>query len=294
MLPEQPLYSQWESDQWKALHTWMKQHITNCRLCPRNCGANRLASPGACGQTDMPRLSNAVVHTGEEPPLIEGTGAGAVFFSGCSMHCVYCQNFGFSQKNIGRTMRVHELTDTFLRLQEQGVSNLDLVTPTPHLPGIVEAIQIGKERGLRLPIVYNTSSYESVETLNQLDGLVDLYLADIRYTRDEIGHRYSGVRDYWSVAQKALQEMYRQVGAKRMIVRMLVLPTFEPMIRDGLEFLALNLSTSVFISLMAQYFPVYKALGDSRIGRKLTAIEYDQAQQYLEEMGFSNGWVQEY
>ncbi len=294
MLPEQPSYLQWESDQWKALHTWMNQQITNCRLCPRSCGVNRRTRPGACGQMDMPRLSNAVVHTGEEPPLIHGSGAGAVFFSGCSMHCVYCQNFGFSQRNMGRTIDSQELADTFLRLQEQGVSNLDLVTPTPHLPGIVEAIQRGKDRGLRLPIVYNTSSYETVETLQHIDGLVDLYLADIRYTCDEVGHRYSGVSDYWTVAQKALREMYRQVGAKRMIVRMLVLPTFERMVRDGLEFLALHLSTSVSISLMAQYFPVYKALGDLRIGRKLTTFEYDQAQQYLEEMGFSDGWVQEH
>lgn len=292
MLPDQPSYLDKDLSWWDALEEWMEGQLRHCRLCPRNCQVNRYEVRGACGQTHLPRLSNAVVHTGEEPPLIEGSGAGAIFFSGCSMQCMYCQNFGFSQTHIGRDLTTGKLSEEFLRLQSLGVSNLDLVTPAPHLPGVVSAIRSGIEQGLRLPVVYNTSSYDSVESLRRLEGLVDIYLADIRYTSDDVGLTYSGVKDYWSCCQRALREMYRQVGSRGMIIRMLVLPSYVEMIREGLEFVAFDLSASVSISLMSQYFPVYKALGNERIGRKLTLEEYEQAQGYLEEMGFSNGWVQ--
>jgi len=271
----------------------LSEAITHCQLCPHQCGIDRRRQTGHCEQTSYARLTNAVVHTGEEPPLIEGTGAGAVFFSGCTMRCVYCQNFGFSQLNGGSEKTDEELAEIFLSLQQKGVGNLDLVSPTPHLRAIVSALEIGAGKGLTLPVVYNTSSYERVETLRWMEGVVDLYLADIRYTSDEYGRVYSGVRDYWAVAQKAIREMFRQVGSKRLIIRLLVLPEGINGTREALRFITEELSPKVHISVMSQYFPVYKALDIPPLNRKITSREYEEAVALLDEFGLDNGWLQE-
>src|SRR6056297_824685 len=191
ILPEKGNYcTLYKSGQLEEVYRQLRENVSACRLCPRNCNVNRKTQMGICQQTDQPRLTNAVIHTGEEPPLIKGKGAGAVFFSGCSMKCCYCQNFAFSQKNNGTTYSSNKLGEIFLDLQERGCSNLDLITPSPHLMSIVEALLYAIPKGLTLPICYNTSSYETVPILKLMEGIVDVYLADIRYTDDAIGLKY--------------------------------------------------------------------------------------------------------
>jgi len=294
-LPEKGIYlSTYRTGQLQQIVDKIKENLKACRLCPRGCAVNRETTTGACQQTNIARLTNGVVHTGEEPPLIKGSGAGAVFFSGCSMNCLYCQNFAFSQKNNGKNYTVEALGDLFLSLQEKGCSNLDLVTPSPHLMSILEALIYAIEKGLTIPIVYNTSGYESVETLRLMEGIVDVYLADIRYTDDQIGLKYSGVVDYWSCTQRAIREMYRQKGSAGLIIRHLVLPNELSGTQKAMAFIAEELSPSVSVSLMSQYFPVHRAQEDALINRKITREEYEKAVSIMEKNGLFNGWTQEF
>ena len=293
MLPETGSYvERYNNGSLERLAEAFEEHIRACGLCPRVCGVDRRREKGVCLQGERARLTNALLHKGEEPPLLEKNGAGAVFFSGCPMKCVYCQNFAFSQQNRGSDYTHEELGEEFLRLQQLGASNLDLVTPTPHLPAILKALVYAVPKGLKIPVVYNTSSYESVETLKQLDGIVDVYLADIRYTDTDPGRRYSGVDDYWSSAKRAIREMFRQVGPKRLIIRHLVLPNDIAGTEEALAFVAEELSTSVNISLMSQYFPVYNAKEHRAINRRITEEEYERAVGLLEKYALYNGWTQ--
>jgi len=292
-LPEKGVYlSSYHAGGLQQIADKIKKNLKECRLCPRACCVNRETTTGACQQTNMARLTNAVVHTGEEPPLITGSGAGAVFFSGCSMKCLYCQNFAFSQKNNGKYYSVEALGDLFLSLQEKGCSNLDLVTPSPHLISIVEALIYAIEKGLTIPVVYNTSGYECVEILRLMEGIVDVYLADIRYTDDEVGLKYSGVPDYWTCTQRAIREMYRQKGSAGLIVRHLVLPNELSGTQGAMAFIAEELSPSVSISLMSQYFPVHLAGEYETINRKITREEYAKAISIMDKYGLFNGWTQ--
>ncbi|MFP4460984.1 MAG: radical SAM protein [Thermotogota bacterium] len=294
-LPQKGNYlSSYQSGELERVYNRLKGHIESCRLCPRNCGVNRKVSRGLCQQSEKARLTNAVVHTGEEPPLIEGSGAGAVFFSGCSMTCCYCQNFAFSQKNNGKEYTSQELGEIFLHLQETGCSNLDLITPSPHLPSILEALLFAIPRGLTIPIVYNTSSYENIEVIKSLECVVDIYLADIRYTDDSAGLKYSGVRDYWTQSKRAIREMFRQKGSKELIVRHLVLPESISGTEQAMAFITEELSPTVNISLMSQYFPVYNTKAFPEINRKITEEEYSQAIDIMERYGLFNGWTQEF
>ena len=301
-----PYYLQkYENDELKDVVEKLEEHLKNCRLCPRNCGVDRRKSVGVCLQRDRVRLTNYLLHFGEEPPLVMDEygnlkGAGTIFFSGCSMRCTYCQNFGFSQLNNGRDYTTEELAGMFLDLQRRGALNLDLVTPTPHLPFIMKALQMAISEGLKLPIVYNTSGYERIETLKLLDHVVDIYLVDIRYTDDDTGMRYSKVPNYWTVTKRAIKEMYRQVGAFRevpfkrgIIIRILVFPENIGRYERAFEFIVDELSPTVPVSLMSQYFPTYKALNDPVIGRKLTFEEYERAVRKMEEYGLVYGWIQD-
>ncbi len=273
-----------------------------CCLCPRMCKVDRNSSAGFCRQSVLPRVSSALLHFGEEPPLVKSGGSGTVFFSGCSMRCVYCQNFAISQKNNGRDISAASLSDVFLALQDDGAENINLVTPTAHLPGILRALRVSFKEGLGIPIVYNTSSYERPEIIEQLEGIVDIYLADIRYTDDDKGESYSGVRGYWTVASSAIKEMHRQVGAfkegrhdgsRGLIIRHLVLPNGISGTEQMAEFIAYELSSSVPVSLMSQYRPVFNARHFPEISKRITDEEYKQALVQLEIYNII-GWFQHF
>lgn len=276
---------------------YFEKKIAECDLCARGCAINRHEKVGVCGQGVNAKITNAVLHFGEEPPLVGNKGAGAVFFSGCGMRCVYCQNFGFSQFNVGKEIDDQRLSDIFLKIQNAGAKTLDLVTPEPHLRAIIHALILALKNGFNLPIIFNTSSYVNVDTLKRLEDIVDVYLADIRYTDDEFGKKYSSVPDYWTVARKAIKEMYRQVGPfkeermKGLIVRHLIFPNGISGTEEALRFVSEELSISVPVSLMSQYFPVHKALTMKELSRKINNDEYVEALELLEKYNL-NGWYQ--
>lgn len=276
---------------------WFRKNLLSCELCPRMCKVDRRHQIGSCGVADRPKLSSVVLHFGEEPPISGETGAGTIFFSGCNMRCIYCQNMNFSQKGLGVEVSVEELAEFFLDLQQSGAKTLNLVTPTPNIVFAIEALLLAKKNGFNLPVVYNTSSYESVDTLRMLEGFVDIYLADLRYADDEAGLKYSKVPNYFSIASKALIEMHRQVGPfdeKRMrgvIVRHLVLPNDVAQSKRVLEFVYFCLSPSVPVSIMSQYNPVFGARNDPLIGRRITQEEYERVVDYALKLGL-DGWVQ--
>ncbi len=269
--------------------------LKSCRICPRNCGIDRFRYKGICGADHRMFISNAILHFGEEPPLVGKGGSGTIFFTGCPMKCVYCQNMGFSQLGIGVEISIEELSFIMLELQRAGAENVNLVTATQYVPHVIEAYKMARRKGLEIPIVYNTSSYEKVETLKALDGIVDVYLADIRYTDDESGLKYSRVPDYWSVAKRALKEMFDQVGTfdgrKGLIVRILVFPSKITDHKKALDFVAFELSKDVPVSIMRQYMPVFGAKNDPKIGRPVSDEEYEEVLRYAEKLGL-DGWYQ--
>lgn len=258
---------------------------------------NRYHETGKCKVGAQAKVMNVVLHLGEEPPISGENGAGTIFFSGCNLRCVYCQNMNFSQLAKGVEITSGELAEIFLDLQYHGAETLNLVTPTPHLLSIVQALEIAKQKGLNLPVVFNTSSYESVETLKLLEGIVDIYLADLKYGDDQAGYIYSLVKDYYTVATRALMEMHRQVGAfkeerkKGLIVRHLVLPNDVGGTQRVMDFVFYSLSPLVPISLMSQYNPLFGARTDPLIARKITKEEYETAIERAVELNMV-GWIQ--
>ena len=276
-----------------------------CRVCPRECGVDRLKNDkmGFCRSGLNPVVASASAHHGEEPPLSGNKGSGTIFLANCNMKCVYCQNYPISQFGNGVEKTSAELACQMLLLQEQGCHNLNLVTPTHFMPQILKAWGLARERGFSLPLVYNTSGYESVEALKLLSGIVDIYLPDMRYSDDRIAMLYSTAPHYVEVNRAAVLEMYQQVGnleldeqgiAKRgLIVRHLVLPGGLSGTEGVMKFLAEEISKDVHISLMSQYFPACNASEIKELSRKTTAEEYDEACGIMEKYGLENGWVQE-
>jgi putative pyruvate formate lyase activating enzyme len=280
--------------------------LESCHVCPRECGVNRLKNDklGFCRSGLNPVISSVSPHHGEEPPLSGTKGSGTIFFTNCNLRCLYCQNYPISQMGNGAERTPGELACQMIWLQEQGCHNLNLVTPTHFMPQILKALGIARDRGFNLPIVYNTSGYEAVESLRLLDGIVDIYLPDMRYSDDKAALKYSIAPHYPEVNRAAVKEMYRQVGnlvldengiAKRgIIVRHLVLPNGLSGTESIMKFLALEISKDVYISLMSQYFPAYKANEHKELSRRTTAAEYDDACRIMEKYGLENGWVQEF
>jgi putative pyruvate formate lyase activating enzyme len=249
-------------------------------------------------------VSSASPHHGEEPPLSGTKGSGTIFFANCNLRCVYCQNYPISQLGNGAERTPGELACQMLWLQEQGFHNLNLVTPTHFMPQILKALGIARERGFSLPIVYNTSGYESTEALRLLDRIVDIYLPDMRYSDDAAARKYSVAPYYPEINRAAIKEMHRQVGdlvidedglAKRgIIIRHLVLPGGLSGTEGIMKFLAEDISKDVYISLMSQYFPAYKANQMKELSRRITPEEYDEAYAIMQKYGLENGWVQEF
>lgn len=279
------------------------EYLSSCQLCPHMCRVNRLrGEKGFCKAGKDIRIYSYQMHSGEEPPISGCNGSGTIFFSHCNGRCVYCQNYKFSQLGEGRDISEEELAAIMINLQEKGVHNINLVTPTHYSIQIIAAIKEAKDRGLRIPIVYNTNTYERKEIIRLLDGLIDIYLPDIKYSNDEMAMKYSSMMDYVFYSRSALKEMYRQVRdlvlenniAKRgLLVRHLVLPNNISGTRESMDFLANRISKDVCLSLMCQYFPVYDAKKYKELARTITAVEYENAINSLCDSGLRNGWCQE-
>jgi len=288
----------------------LEARLAACDICPRECGKDRLRGKlGHCETGALAVVSSVCAHHGEEPALSGTRGSGTIFFANCNMRCVYCQNYQISQcpvANRGNAVEARVIAEKMLYLQKElGCHNINLVTPSHVVPQIVRALVEAAKMGLHLPLVYNTSSYDSLKTLKELDGIIDIYLADLRYASNEIGRKYSHARNYADIARAAIREMFRQVGTlqedaegiaqKGLIVRHLILPNGIAGSEESLTWLAKEVSPEVTVSLMSQYYPAHKAGGRRypELGRKITQQEYNEAAGLLEKLGIENGWTQE-
>ncbi|MDD5746665.1 MAG: radical SAM protein [Candidatus Omnitrophica bacterium] len=300
-----PGYRLIDADVFRRRIAQAREILTECVLCPRACRVNRCAGePGACGAGAALEVAHWQVHYGEEPPLSDNGGAGAVFFSHCNLHCVYCQNHQISQQpGIQHPISTAELSRIMISLQEQGAQNIDLVSPSHFLPQILSALFEARQQGLRLPIVYNTNGYESEPALALLDGLVDIYLPDFKYGNDADALRYSQAPDYVAAASRALRQMHAQVGdfvedeqgraCRGLLVRHLVLPQGHAASKTVLDILKKNVGTGIGLSVMSQYAPCYRASRYPELNRPLTPREYDECTEYVQALGFTRCWIQE-
>ncbi len=302
--------------------------FTDCCLCPRNCHVNRTqGKTGYCGQTDQIRAARAALHMWEEPCISGDAGSGAVFFSGCTLGCVFCQNHSIAAGSVGKTISTERLAEIFLELQDQKAWNINLVTAGHFAPQVVRALELAKKQGLQLPVVYNTSGYEKVETLQMFDGLVDIYLPDFKYLSAELAGTYSHAADYPQVAKLALQEMVRQVGTAQfeivsgvnsgqitgevsvdidygdnvlermlrgVVVRHLVLPGHVEESKNVIRYLYETYGDQIYISIMNQYTPMPGIESCyPELGRKITSQEYDEVVDYAIDIGVENGFIQD-
>lgn len=279
-------------------------NLEKCNICPRNCKVDRLkGNIGYCRCNDKIKIALASIHYYEEPCISKENGSGTVFFSNCNLNCIYCQNYEISQKGKGREITVEQLAQIFLKQQAKGVNNINLVTPTMYAKHIKEALIIAKNEGLSIPVIYNTNGYESIETLKELEGLIDIYLPDLKYYSNELSKKYSKVDNYFDIATKAIQEMNRQVGRptfnekgviqKGMMIRHLILPNHLQNTKHILKWIKESMPAGTYVSVMAQYFPTYQAKQDESINRKLTKKEYQEIENYLYILDLENGYIQE-
>ena len=281
----------------ESLHALLRQ----CTVCPRECGVDRLAKRyGVCRATDTVMVSGASPHFGEEPPLVGSHGSGTIFFTSCNLKCAFCQNYDISQLRHGWETSISDLARLMLTIQDQGCHNVNVVTPTHYTPQIVQALVIAIDHGFSLPIVYNSGGYESVSTLKLLEGIVDIYMPDIKYSDDREARKYSGAPHYWDVARAAVVEMHRQVGDLRvddravaergLLIRHLVLPNRLAGSRTVLEFIAHDLSGDSYVNIMDQYHPSYRAGQHPELNRRITAREYREAVEYAYRLGLRRGF----
>jgi putative pyruvate formate lyase activating enzyme len=283
-----------------------QEMLIQCSLCPRSCGINRLAGEkGFCAAGAQPVIASWTAHPWEEPPISGSNGSGTIFFTHCTGRCLFCQNYPISQLGIGQQVTVQRLAEMMLELQDRGCHNINLVTPTHFVPQILAALPLAIASGLRLPLVYNSSGYEAVETLRLLDHVVDIYLPDAKYDDDVVAQQLSGFRGYVEANRAALREMFRQTGPellldpdglalRGMIIRHMVLPGNLAGTRSVLSWIAKELSPRIHISIMSQYFPAHRAVDDPTLGRKVSLDEYIEALAAFDELGLERGWRQEY
>ena len=280
------------------------KELEKCLLCPFECGINREnGEVGRCKAGNKVKLGLVTKHYGEEPCISGEKGSGTVFFSNCNLKCKFCQNYKISSLGKGEEISIEELAKVFLKHQEDGANNINLVTPTPYVLHIIEALKIAKANGLKIPVVYNTSGYEKVEILKRLDGLIDVYLPDFKYVNNDLAFELSGAKDYYEYTTKALLEMQRQIKStvidekgimkKGIIIRHMILPNHIENSKHVLKWIKENMREDVYVSLMAQYFPTYKAIETNDINRKLTYEEYKEVEDYLFELDIKNGFVQD-
>jgi putative pyruvate formate lyase activating enzyme len=277
--------------------------LSSCEVCPHKCGVNRLEGErGFCRSGEVVIVSSYNTHFGEESPLVGNFGSGTIFFTNCNLKCVYCQNYPISQLGNGNKVTLQELAKIMLALQKRKCHNINLVTPSHFVPQILKSLKLAIKMGLCIPIVYNTSGYDSVNTLKLFDSVVDIYLPDARYADNEIARKYSSAPDYFEIMKKALKEMHRQVGdlaldetgvaRSGLIIRHLVLPEGLSGTKKIMRFIAREISPHTYISLMAQYFPAYQASQFPPLSRRIDKEEYREALQAFKEEGLENGWFQ--
>ena len=276
---------------------------TSCTLCPRNCRVDRTSKQsGFCGMGDLIQVARASLHMWEEPCISGTNGSGTVFFTGCNLKCVFCQNHSIAIGQKGKEVSPALLADLFLMLQDKGAHNINLVTPSHYIPGIAQALTLAKEKNMTLPVVYNTSGYDSVQSLTMLDGLVDIYLPDFKYVSGVLSQRYSHAPDYFEIASKSLVEMYRQDSdpvfeddliKKGIIVRHLVLPGCTADSKEVIRYLYETYGDHIFISIMNQYTPLPHVTSYPELNRKITDAEYDEVVDYAINLGVEQGFIQE-
>lgn len=279
----------------------MNDILKKCNLCPRNCLVNRYQSTGYCKQTNKIKIAKATLTYYEEPCISNEKGSGTIFFSGCNLGCVFCQNEIISKNNFGKEIDSNHLAKIMINLQNKGAININLVTPTPHIIGIKEAIVKAKELGLNIPIIYNTGGYENIDSLKLLDGLIDVYLPDFKYFDDKYAIKYSKTTNYFDIVTKAINEMYRQVGKcifdengniiKGVIVRHLMLPTLKEDSKKILNYLYNNYHDNIYISIMNQY-TIIKPLKYKELNHQIKKKDYDELIEYASNLGIKNAFCQ--
>lgn len=282
----------------------MIELLKQCEICPHKCKIDRTNNQvGRCKSKDTVKVALASIHKFEEPCISGENGSGTVFFSNCNLSCEFCQNYEISQQGLGEEISIERLAEIFIEQQDKGANNINLVSPTSYVVQIIEAIKIAKNNGLKIPIIYNTNGYENVETIKLLDGYVDVYLPDLKYAEDDLAKKYSKIENYFEVATVAIKEMSNQVGEneyddkgiikKGIIIRHLILPNHTENSKKVLKWINDNMPKNITVSVMAQYFPTYKAKNIEDINRKITRHEYQKIENYLYSLDLENGYIQE-
>lgn len=281
----------------------MNELYNSCELCPRKCHINRNINKGICSNTSTLKVARSALHYFEEPSISGTNGSGTIFFSGCNLKCCYCQNKEISSDNFGINISVERLSELMLELQKKKANNINLVTPTHFVPSIIEAIKLARRNGLSIPIVYNTSGYESVATIKLLAGYIDIYLTDFKYFDNKLGEDLSKVKNYFEIASLALEEMYKQVGknkfasngmmTKGIIVRCLVLPTKGTDTKKIINYLYKKYQDNIYLSIMNQYTPVNHSDTFTFLNDKVSDKEYDDIINYALDLGVKNAYIQE-
>ncbi len=299
----------YETGELKQRVKFLDEMLASCNICPLDCRINRKEGEIArCYSRYLPIVSSYCPHFGEEPPLVGTNGAGDIFFGNCNLRCVYCQNYQISQNykvELKNEISFERLAETMLKLQNKGCHNIGLVSPTHFVPQIVKALYIAVEKGLNLPLIYNTNAYDSVDVLRLLDGVVDIYLPDLKYSEEAIGYAYSKVKEYPMYARLAVKEMHRQVGSELVIdddgllkrgllIRHLVLPNDIAGSRETLKWVAEELGKDAALSIMSQYYPTNKADSITLLSRYIRESEYDKVRELLDKFGLENGWMQNF
>ncbi|MEI3392240.1 MAG: radical SAM protein [Clostridia bacterium] len=278
--------------------------LQKCEICPHKCKIDRTKNQvGRCKSKDTVKVALASIHNFEEPCISGRNGSGTVFFSNCNLSCEFCQNYEISQQGLGKEISIERLAEIFIEQQSRGADNINLVSPTSYAVQIIEAIKIAKNNGLKIPIIYNTNGYENIETLKLLEGYIDIYLPDLKYAENDLAKKYSKIENYFEIATSAIKEMYRQVGKNEydengiikagIIIRHLILPNHTENSKKVLKWIAENMPKNITVSVMAQYFPTYKAKEIKDINRKITKYEYQKIENYLYSLDLENGYIQE-
>lgn len=282
----------------------MLEELKECKICPHNCKVNRnINENGFCKCGNKVKVALASLHYYEEPCISGENGSGTIFFSNCNLKCEFCQNYEISHNGKGKIITIDELANIFIKQEKNGANNINLVTPTMYVYQIIEAIKIARKMGLTIPIIYNTNAYENVQTIKALEGYIDVYLPDLKYYFDNLAQEYSKVNNYFEYATEAIKEMYKQVGKpefdengiikKGIIIRHLILPNNIENSKKVLKWIKNEFGNNVYISVMAQYFPAYKAKQNETLNRKINKQEYNEIEEYIEKLGIENGYIQE-